>query len=161
MNINQLDTKNLPLEPGVYIFKSANDESLYIGKAKNLRSRVKSYFSKSKDKRLNVSFLMLEAVDLDFITTRNEEEALLLENKLIKLRQPKYNVLLKDDKNYSSIRVELNEEYPRISIVRKCSDKDSIYLGPFKSSDSVRKTKRFFQKTFGLTHLLFFLVFWL
>ena len=150
MDINQLDTKNLPLEPGVYIFKSANDESLYIGKAKNLRSRVRSYFSKSKDKRLNVSFLMLEAVDLDFITTRNEEEALLLENKLIKLRQPKYNVLLKDDKNYSSIRVELNEEYPRISIVRKCSDKDSIYLGPFKSSDSVRKTKRFFQKTFGL-----------
>ena len=94
MDINQLDTKNLPLEPGVYIFKSANDESLYIGKAKNLRSRVRSYFSKSKDKRLNVSFLMLEAVDLDFITTRNEEEALLLENKLIKLRQPKYNLSL-------------------------------------------------------------------
>jgi excinuclease ABC subunit C len=150
VDINQLDTKNLPLEPGVYIFKGENDESLYIGKAKNLRNRVKSYFSKSKDKRLNVSFLMLEAADLDFITTQNEEEALLLENKLIKLRQPKYNVLLKDDKNYSSIRVELNEEYPRISIVRKCSDKDSIYLGPFKSSESVRKTKRFFQKTFGL-----------
>ena len=95
---------------------------------------------------------MLEAVDLDFITTRNEEEALLLENKLIKLRQPKYNVLLKDDKNYSSIRVELNEEYPRISIVRKCSDKDSdSKISDFhKASDSVRKTKRFFQKTFGL-----------
>ena len=94
MDINQLDTKNLPLEPGVYIFKGENDESLYIGKAKNLRNRVKSYFSKSKDKRLNVSFLMLEAADLDFITTQNEEEALLLENKLIKLRQPKYLSLI-------------------------------------------------------------------
>ena len=93
---------------------------------------------------------MIEASTLDYITTQTEDEALMLENKTIKLRQPKYNVLLKDDKTYSSLRLEINETYPRISIVRKCSDKDSLYLGPFKSSENLRKTKRFLQKTFGI-----------
>ena len=95
---------------------------------------------------MNINFLMIEASTLDYITTQTEDEALMLENKTIKLRQPKYNVLLKDDKTYSSLRLEINETYPRISIVRKCSDKDSLYLGPFKSSENLRKTKDFFKK---------------
>ena len=99
---------------------------------------------------MNINYLMLEARTLDFITTQTEDEALMLENKNIKLRQPKYNVLLKDDKTYSSLRLEINEEFPRISIVRKCTDKNSLYLGPFKSSENLRKTKRFLQKTFGI-----------
>ena len=150
MDIKKLRIDSLPNEPGIYIFKGKNGENLYVGKAKNLKNRIKSYFSKNRDKRMNVNFLMLEALSLDYITTQTEDEALMLENKTIKLRQPKYNILLKDDKTYSSLRLEIKEKYPRISIVRKCSDKDSLYLGPFKSSENLRKTKRFFQKIFGI-----------
>lgn len=150
MDLKNFNINSIPNEPGIYIFKGKSGENLYVGKAKDLKKRVKSYFSKSKDKRMNINFLMIEASTLDYITTQTEDEALMLENKTIKLRQPKYNVLLKDDKTYSSLRLEINETYPRISIVRKCSDKDSLYLGPFKSSENLRKTKRFLQKTFGI-----------
>ena len=94
MDIKKLRIDSLPNEPGVYIFKGKNGENLYVGKAKNLRNRVKSYFSKNKDKRMNINFLMLEALTVDYITTQTEDEALMLENKTIKLRQPKYLSLI-------------------------------------------------------------------
>ena len=150
MDIKDLNMDVIPQDPGIYIFKGEKGENLYVGKAKNLKNRLRSYFGNSRDKRMNINYLMLEARTLDFITTQTEDEALMLENKNIKLRQPKYNVLLKDDKTYSSLRLEINEEFPRISIVRKCTDKNSLYLGPFKSSENLRKTKRFLQKTFGI-----------
>ena len=107
MKINELILKNLPHKPGIYIFKNDKKEILYVGKAKNLQKRVSSYFSKSRDTRANITFLMKEASYVDFTSTNNEEEAIMLENKTIKLRQPKYNILLKDDKTYSSLRIEL------------------------------------------------------
>ncbi len=150
MDLEKDTLSGLPEEPGVYIFKNKQNEALYVGKAKNLKKRVKSYFSKSKDSRISINFLMQEVQSVDFISTNNEEDALILENKTIKAKQPKYNILLKDDKTYASLRVELKKSYPRISIVRKCDDKDSIYLGPFKSSNSLYNTKRLFQKMFGI-----------
>ena len=150
MRIDEVIVKNLPSKPGIYIFKNKNSETLYVGKAKNLQKRISSYFSKSRDSRLNIEFLMREAWDIDFTSTNSEEEALMLESKTIKIRQPKYNILLKDDKTYASLRIELNREFPRISSSRKCDDSNSIYLGPFKSSDGLRKTKKLFQKIFGI-----------
>ena len=150
MKIDGLVLKNLPSKPGIYIFKNRKNETLYVGKAKNLQKRITSYFSKSRDNRANITFLMKEAKDIDFTTTNSEEEALMLENKTIKIRQPKYNILLKDDKTYSSLRIELDGEFPRISSSRKCDDSKSIYLGPFKSSDGLKKTKKLFQKIYGI-----------
>ncbi|NSW88808.1 excinuclease ABC subunit UvrC [bacterium] len=150
MKIDGLVLKNLPSKPGIYIFKNSKNETLYVGKAKNLQKRITSYFSKSRDNRANITFLMKEAKDLDFITTNSEEDALMLENKTIKIRQPKYNILLKDDKTYSSLRIELDGDFPRISSSRKCDDSKSIYLGPFKSSDGLKKTKKLFQKIYGI-----------
>ena len=150
MRIDEVIVKNLPSKPGIYIFKNKNSETLYVGKAKNLQKRISSYFSKSRDSRLNIEFLMREAWDIDFTSTNSEEEALMLESKTIKIRQPKYNILLKDDKTYASLRIELDREFPRISSSRKCDDSKSIYLGPFKSSDGLKKTKKllilFFEK---------------
>ena len=145
MKIDELILKNLPHKPGIYIFKNDKKEILYVGKAKNLQKRVSSYFSKSRDTRANITFLMKEASYVDFTSTNNEEEAIMLENKTIKLRQPKYNILLKDDKTYSSLRIELKGKFPRISSSRKCDDSNSIYLGPFRSSEGLRKTKKLFQ----------------
>tara|TARA_Y100000748_G_scaffold126373_1_gene105973 strand:- start:355 stop:2010 length:1656 start_codon:yes stop_codon:yes gene_type:complete len=150
MKIDELILKNLPHKPGIYIFKNDKKEILYVGKAKNLQKRVSSYFSKSRDTRANITFLMKEASYVDFTSTNNEEEAIMLENKTIKLRQPKYNILLKDDKTYSSLRIELKGKFPRISSSRKCDDSNSIYLGPFRSSEGLRKTKKLFQKIFGI-----------
>lgn len=150
MKIDELIIKNLPHKPGIYIFKNVEDEALYVGKAKDLQKRVSSYFSKSRDTRANITFLMKEAYYLDFTSTNNEEEAIMLENKTIKIKQPKYNILLKDDKTYSSLRVDLKGKFPRISSSRKCDDPNSIYLGPFRSSEGLRKTKKLFQKIFGI-----------
>ncbi|MBT3475456.1 excinuclease ABC subunit UvrC [bacterium] len=150
MRINEVIIKNLPTKPGIYIFKNKENETLYVGKAKNLQKRISSYFSKSRDSRLNIAFLMKEAWGIDFTTTNSEEEALMLESKTIKIRQPKYNIMLKDDKTYASLRIELNKEFPRISSSRKCDDSKSIYLGPFRSSDGLKKTKKLFQRIFGI-----------
>ena len=150
MDLNNLVIPELPELPGIYIFKNTKNETLYVGKAKNIKKILKSYFTKSRDSRINISFLMKEAASLDFVTTNNEEEALMLESKTIKIRQPKFNILLKDDKTYASLRIEMKNDFPRISKVRKCNDKNSIYLGPFKSADSLNKTKRLFQKVFGI-----------
>tara|TARA_Y100000590_G_scaffold183205_3_gene208727 strand:- start:1853 stop:3484 length:1632 start_codon:yes stop_codon:yes gene_type:complete len=148
--INKKRLSDLPEKPGIYIFKNRKHEAIYVGKAKNIKKRVRTYFYKSKDSRRNIDFLMQEADDLDFISTKTEEDALLLENRTIKNKQPKYNILLKDDKTYASLRLEINKLYPRISIARKCDDKESIYLGPFKSSQSLYETKRLIQKLFGV-----------
>jgi len=150
MKIDEVTLKNLPGKPGIYIFKNKADETLYVGKAKNLQKRISSYFSKSRDTRLNITFLMKEAETIDFTTTKSEEEAIMLENKTIKIRQPKYNILLKDDKTYASLRIQLDEQFPKISSSRKCNDPNSIYLGPFRSADSLKKTKKLFQKIFGI-----------
>ncbi len=150
MIIDKKQLSDLPENPGIYIFKNQDNKPIYIGKAKNIKKRVKSYFYSSKNLRGKIDFLMEEANSLDFISTQTEADALILENKAIKNKQPKYNVLLKDDKTYASLKLEINKLYPRISISRKCDDQESIYLGPFKSSNALYKTKRLIQKMFGI-----------
>ena len=92
--------RTLPTEPGVYLYKNAEGEVIYVGKAKNLRSRVRSYFLEGAQENAKTGSLMREAVDLEYITVENEHEALALENNLIKQKKPRYNILLRDDKSY-------------------------------------------------------------
>ena len=139
----------LPEEPGVYIFKDKDGQILYIGKAKNLRKRVSSYFSKTPMSS-KISSMLNRAKFLEFIVTSNEKEALLLESNLIKNNLPRYNVVLRDDKRYPVIRIDLSEKYPRLSIVRKIERDGALYFGPFHSAASLRSTLRLINRLFKL-----------
>jgi excinuclease ABC subunit C len=140
----------LPASPGVYIMKDARSRILYIGKAINLRSRVRSYFGKSNDGRPFIRLLMKRIDDLDCILTETEEEALILENNLIKKHRPLYNVRLKDDKTYVSIKVTLSEEWPRVMVTRRYSQGEDLYFGPYGSSAAVREMLRVIKTVFPL-----------
>jgi excinuclease ABC subunit C len=143
--------KDLPPRPGVYIFKDKNEKVLYIGKAKSLRARVRSYTRDAGDGRPHIIFLRKRIHDLDFIVTDNEKEALILENNLIKKHRPRYNIRLRDDKTYFSIRLTLSEKYPRLILARrpKKGGEDAIF-GPFSSSGAVKETMRMLQEIFPL-----------
>ncbi len=130
--------------------KDARSSILYIGKAINLRSRVRSYFGKSNDGRPFIRLLMKRIDDLDCILTETEEEALILENNLIKKHRPLYNVRLKDDKTYVSIKVTLSEEWPRVMITRRYRQGKDLYFGPYGSSTAVREMLRVIKTVFPL-----------
>ena len=140
----------LPASPGVYIMKDSRNRILYIGKAVNLRSRVRSYFGKSNDGRLFIRLLMERIDDLDCILTETEDEALILENNLIKKHRPLYNVRLKDDKTYVSIKVTLSEEWPRVMVTRRDKAGEDLYFGPYGSSTAVREMLRVIKTVFPL-----------
>ena len=140
----------LPTSPGVYIMKDSRNRILYIGKAVNLRSRVRSYFGKSNDGRLFIRLLMERIDDLDCILTETEDEALILENNLIKKHRPLYNVRLKDDKTYVSIKVTLSEEWPRVMVTRRYKAGEDLYSGPYGSSTAVREMLRVIKTVFPL-----------
>lgn len=129
-----------PKGPGVYLFKDRDGEVIYVGKAKSLRKRVKSYFKETKAKGSKVEFLLRRAKDIDFIITDNEKEALLLENSLIKKHKPRYNIQLRDDKTYVSIRIGLDHKFPGVSILRRVLKDGAAYFGPFTSSVAARHT---------------------
>lgn len=131
---------NFPRRPGVYLFKSSKGEVLYVGKAKSLRNRVGSYFKKPKEVGTKTEFLLRRASDIDFIVTDSEKEAFLLENTLIKKHKPRYNIQLKDDKTYVSIRLGTEHDFPGITIVRRVLKDGAGYFGPFVSSVSARET---------------------
>ncbi len=122
--------KNFPKNAGVYIMRDDALKIIYIGKAKNLKNRIKNYYL-GQDKRITVNFLMSKVASLDYIITSNEEEALLLERELIRKHKPKYNVLLKDDKAYLSIKIDIKQDFPKIESVRKIENDGSLYFGPF------------------------------
>jgi excinuclease ABC subunit C len=122
---------NLPLQPGVYLFKDAAGTILYVGKARSLRGRVKSYFLESRCQDAKTGSLVREIADLDYIVVDNEKEALALENNLIKQHKPKFNVLLRDDKTYPYIRYTAYEKYPRVYVTRRLNKDGSIYFGPY------------------------------
>jgi excinuclease ABC subunit C len=122
---------NLPAQPGVYLFKDAGETILYVGKARSLRSRVKSYFLESKWVDAKTGSLVREIADMDYIVVDNEKEALALENNLIKQHQPKFNVLLRDDKTYPYIKYTAFEKYPRVYVTRRLDKDGSIYFGPY------------------------------
>jgi excinuclease ABC subunit C len=122
---------NLPTQPGVYLFRDAAEKILYVGKARSLRSRVKSYFLESKWIDAKTGSLVREIADLNYIVVDNEKEALALENNLIKQNQPKFNVLLRDDKTYPYIKFTAYEKCPRVYVTRRLAKDGSIYFGPY------------------------------
>ena len=122
---------NLPLQPGVYLFKDAAGAILYVGKARSLRGRVRSYFLESRWQDAKTGSLVREIADLDYILVDNEKEALALENNLIKQHKPKFNILLRDDKTYPYVRYTAYEKYPRVYVTRRLNKDGSIYFGPY------------------------------
>ena len=122
---------NLPTQPGVYLFEDAMGTILYVGKARVLRDRVRSYFLESSWQDAKTGSLMREIADLRYIVVDNEKEALALENNLIKQHKPKFNVLLRDDKTYPYIRYTSFEKYPRVYVTRRLNKDGSIYFGPY------------------------------
>lgn len=142
----------LPTEPGVYLFKDKSGEVVYVGKAINLRNRVRSYFSKTGDTRFFVRLLDELLGDIETIVTRNEKEALILENNLIKQHRPRFNVLLRDDKEFLCLKVDPAHPWPRVTPVRaRAMAKDgSRYYGPYSSAPAIRETLRVVNKHFQL-----------
>lgn len=140
--------KKLPHQPGVYKFKDEAGRILYVGKAKDLRKRVQSYFRKEKGRPLRTEKLIEKTVDVEWIVVGSDLEALFLETNLIKELKPKYNVLMKDDKNFVYIKITKNEDYPRIKIVRKVEKDGARYFGPKTAAHKVKKTLLLLQKIF-------------
>ena len=122
---------NIPDEAGVYLYRDVNSKIIYVGKAKSLRHRVRSYFQESRQTDFKLDYLTAEIADVDFIVVDNEMEALALENNLIKKHKPKYNILLRDDKTYPYIKLTVNEAYPRIFVTRRLKKDGALYFGPY------------------------------
>lgn len=142
----------LPTSPGVYLMRDAAGEIIYVGKARSLRQRVRSYFNASGDSRYHIRFLMAKVVDIEVVLTDTEKEALLLENTLIKQHHPRYNLDLKDDKTYFSLRLDPDEEFPRFTIVRKRPHDRARYFGPYSSGSAAREVLRQMIRMFPLRH---------
>ena len=123
--------RSIPTEPGVYLYKNAEGEVIYVGKAKNLRSRVASYFHEGRWEDSKTGTLVREAVDVDYIVVANNKEALALENNLIKQRKPRFNILLRDDKTYPYVKLTLGERWPRVYVTRRLRKDGSAYYGPY------------------------------
>ena len=137
-------------DPGVYLMKDAAGHVIYVGKARDLRKRLASYFKSAGQLDRKAGILVDKISDFDTIITRTEKEALILESNLIKRHRPRYNVVLKDDKRYPSLRIDLSDKYPNFSIVRKIGKDKALYFGPFASAHAVRETLRTINKTFKL-----------
>jgi excinuclease ABC subunit C len=123
--------RTLPTQPGCYLYKNAEGEVIYVGKAKNLRARVRSYFLEASQANAKTGTLMREAVDVEYITVANEHEALALENNLIKQKKPRFNILLRDDKTYPYIKLTMNDRYPKVFVTRRLRKDGGAYYGPY------------------------------
>ena len=152
----QSKLKNIPIYPGVYRFMDDKGEIIYIGKAKNLRSRVRSYFQKSKSQSTKNLTMIRHISDLEWIVVRSEVEALLTEANLIKQHAPRYNVMMKDDKSFPFIRIT-NEPYSQVLLTRKIVKDGSKYFGPFTDVYSLRTTLKALHKVFPVRSCSFFL----
>ena len=127
----QQKIRTIPTQPGCYLYKNAEGEVIYVGKAKNLRARVRSYFLLASQANAKTGTLMREAVDVEYITVANEMEALALENNLIKQRKPRFNILLRDDKTYPYIKLTMNDRYPKVFVTRRLRKDGGAYFGPY------------------------------
>src|SRR5689334_9865276 len=123
--------RTLPTRPGVYLYKNAEGEVIYVGKAKSLRARVRNYFVEAAQEDAKTGSLMREAVDIEYIVVDNEKEALALENNLIKQKKPRFNILLRDDKTYPYVKLTLGERFPRVYVTRRLKKDGSAYYGPY------------------------------
>ena len=143
--IKSNDPDDLPLVPGVYLMRDSADRILYVGKAKSLKKRVKSYFRNDLDPKTRA--LMGQFHHLEYMVTDTEKEALILESNLIKKHMPRYNIRLKDDKRYPYIKVT-NETFPRVLITRRVLDDGSYYYGPFPEATALRRLVKFLKALF-------------
>ncbi len=150
--MTKLDPSSYPTDPGVYLMKDAEGLILYIGKAKNLRARLRSYFVPGGDGRAQIPLLMAKVVAIEVILTDTEKEALLLENNLIKKHRPRYNIDLRDDKTYVSVRLDLREEFPALHVVRQVANDGALYFGPYASAGAIRQTLKEIYRLFPLRH---------
>jgi excinuclease ABC subunit C len=151
--VSSLDEKleGLPAQPGVYLFKDKTGTVVYVGKAKSLKSRVRSYFqASSSDDRAMLPFLLEVIVDAETIVTGSEKEAAILENTLIKQHQPRYNIKLRDDKEFLSIRLSLDHPWPRLDVVRRPQRDGARYFGPYHSASAARRSLHLINKHFQL-----------
>lgn len=142
--------KDFPDQSGVYLMKNSTDKIIYVGKAKNLKQRVRSYLGESRDLTPKTRLLVANIHVIDYILTKTEVEAFLLEASLIKKHRPKFNIRLKDDKNYPYIRVSMTDEYPRLYLSRTVKTDGSLYFGPYTRGGSVFETMRFLNQSFQL-----------
>lgn len=142
--------RQFPDQSGVYVMKNLSEKVIYVGKAKNLRQRVRSYFGESKDLTPKTRLLVTHIDMIDYILTKTEVEAFLLEASLIKKYRPKYNIRLKDDKNYPYIRVSMKDDFPRLYLSRSVKSDGSLYFGPYTRGGSVFETMRFLNQAFQL-----------
>ncbi len=147
--LNSFELETVPTQPGCYIMHDAKGRPIYVGKAKNLRARVRTYINE-RDSRYSVKFLMQRVARIEFLVTANEKEAFLLENSLIKQYKPRYNVRLKDDKTYVSIRLDVTQDFPRLEVVRRYKKDGAKYFGPYSSAKAVRETIRQIHRLFPL-----------
>ena len=150
--MTSFDLRKQPTATGVYLMKDAAGEILYVGKAKNLRSRLRSYMQADRDTRPQIRFLMERAAIIETIVTDTEKEALILENTLIKKHRPRYNIHLRDDKTFVSLRIDLQEDFPMLEIVRQVRKDGARYFGPFASSSALRQTLKEIYRIFPLRH---------
>ncbi len=141
---------SVPSKSGVYIFKNAKERVLYVGKAKNLRNRLRSYFQKASRLEARKAAMMRDVRDFNYIVTSNELEALVLEANLIKQYKPRFNVILRDDKNYPYLKLTVNEEWPRLEVVRKIKKDGALYFGPYVPAGSMWETLAFIRKNFQI-----------
>ena len=142
--------KNLPFKPGVYLMKNSLGEVIYVGKAKILKNRVKSYFQNSKNHSEKVRVMVKHIAEFEYIVTDSEMEALILECNLIKKYSPRYNILLKDDKFYPFIKITINDDFPRVFVTRNYSKDGSKYFGPYTNGTAVYETISLINKIFPL-----------
>jgi len=141
---------SLPSAPGVYLMKDARGHILYIGKARDLKKRIGSYFRDTGQKDLKTSVLIEKIDRFDTILTNTEKEALILESNLIKRHRPRYNVILKDDKRYPCLRLDIKSPYPNLTVARKIEKDGALYFGPFPSAGAVRQTLKVIHSTFKI-----------
>ena len=142
--------ERFPRAPGVYLMKNADGKVVYVGKAKNLRSRVRQYFSQGGDPRFHIRLALPSVADVDFLVTNTEKEAFILENTLIKKHKPRFNINLRDDKNHVHLRLDPRQSYPRLTVVRRAGKDRALYFGPYASSQAVRETLRGLYRVFPI-----------
>lgn len=147
---NKPDISQMPAQPGVYLMKDKTGGILYVGKAINLRNRVRSYFQPAADHTPRIAVMVSLVNKVDFIVTGNEIEALILENNLIKKEKPRYNVMLRDDKTYPYLKLTANEKFPRLLVVRKVLKDGAQYFGPYVSGKAVRVARELIHRIFPI-----------
>jgi excinuclease ABC subunit C len=150
MNLLEQKIDNLPTNPGVYLFKDKRGMILYIGKAGNIKHRVGSYFQRPAEKDAKTLAMLEKVADIETMVTDTEKEAYILENNLIKEHHPRYNVKLRDDKNYPCLRLSVEDKFPTLTIVRRIKKDNSLYFGPYPSSTSLKETLKLIRRLFPI-----------